>query len=83
MADGAFDVVVLGGGNAALCAALSAAEQGATHLSILSDPHAVPFYEKLGARRCGEAPSGVVSNRMLPLFEFAIPEPCCPAAPVR
>ena len=29
MVDGAFDVVVLGGGNAALCAALSAAEQGA------------------------------------------------------
>jgi GNAT superfamily N-acetyltransferase len=50
-----------------------AADQGATHVSILSDPHAAAFYEKLGARRCGEAPSGVERNRMLPLFAFAIP----------
>jgi predicted N-acetyltransferase YhbS len=49
-----------------------AAAKGATHVSILSDPHAAAFYEKLGARRCGEAPSGVDRNRMLPLFEFAI-----------
>jgi predicted N-acetyltransferase YhbS len=50
-----------------------ATKKGATHVSILSDPHAAAFYEKLGARRCGEAPSGVERNRMLPLFEFAIP----------
>jgi predicted N-acetyltransferase YhbS len=49
-----------------------AAEQGATHISILSDPNAALFYAKLGARRCGEAPSGVVRSRMLPLFEFAV-----------
>jgi predicted N-acetyltransferase YhbS len=49
-----------------------AADQGATHVSILSDPNAAAFYERLGARRCGEAPSGVESTRMLPLFEFAI-----------
>lgn len=52
-------------------AALSAG-RGATHVSILSDPYAASFYEKLGARRCGEAPSSVARNRMLPLFEFAI-----------
>jgi predicted N-acetyltransferase YhbS len=49
-----------------------AADKGATHVSILSDPNAAPFYSKLGARRCGEAPSGVERSRMLPLFEFAI-----------
>lgn len=52
-----------------------ARDKGATHLSILSDPNAAAFYEKLGARRCGEAPSGVERTRMLPLFEFAIPAP--------
>ena len=47
--------------------------KGATHVSILSDPHDAAFYEKLGARRCGAAPSGVDRSRLLPLFEFAIP----------
>ena len=50
-----------------------ARDRGATHISILSDPNAAFFYEKLGARRCGESPSGVERTRMLPLFEFAIP----------
>lgn len=49
-----------------------AADRGATRLSILSDPSAAAFYERLGARRCGEAPSGVARNRMLPLFEYPI-----------
>ncbi|WP_395020388.1 GNAT family N-acetyltransferase [Dongia sp.] len=49
-----------------------AADRGAHHVSILSDPNAAAFYQKLGARRCGEAPSGVVPNRMLPLFEFPV-----------
>jgi len=53
-------------------AGAAAAQRGASHLSILSDPYAAPFYERLGARRCGEAPSGVMPNRMLPLFAFAI-----------
>jgi len=49
-----------------------AAKRNATHVSILSDPHAAAFYQRLGARRCGEAPSGVARNRMLPLFEFTL-----------
>jgi GNAT superfamily N-acetyltransferase len=49
-----------------------AAAWGAGHISILSDPNAADFYTKLGARRCGEAPSGVIRNRMLPLFEFQV-----------
>lgn len=47
-----------------------ATAQGARRLSILSDPHAAGFYEKLGAIRHGEAPSDAVPHRMLPLFEF-------------
>jgi GNAT superfamily N-acetyltransferase len=66
----------LGIGRALFAAAVArAADRGATHVSILSDPHAAAFYEKLGARRCGEAPSGVDRTRLLPLFEFAIPTP--------
>jgi GNAT superfamily N-acetyltransferase len=63
----------LGVGRALFDAAVGlAVGKGATHVSILSDPHAAAFYERLGARRCGEAPSGVARNRMLPLFAFAI-----------
>ena len=51
-----------------------AAQQGATHIAILSDPNAAAFYQKLGARRCGEAPSDVERGRMLPLFELIIGE---------
>jgi GNAT superfamily N-acetyltransferase len=63
----------LGVGRALFDAAVGlAVGKGATHVSILSDPHAAAFYERLGARRCGQAPSSVGHNRMLPLFEFAI-----------
>jgi predicted N-acetyltransferase YhbS len=63
----------LGIGRALFDAAVArAADKGATHISILSDSNAAAFYEKLGARRCGEAPSGVERGRMLPLFEFSI-----------
>ena len=80
----------LGIGRALFQAATAlAAESGATRISILSDPNAAAFYEKRGARRCGEAPSSVAPDRMLPLFEFAItpgevePEPGCPEPGVR
>jgi predicted N-acetyltransferase YhbS len=67
------DCLRVGIGRALFQAAIVLATgRGATHVSILSDPYAAAFYEKLGARRCGEAPSGVAPNRMLPLFEFAI-----------
>jgi predicted N-acetyltransferase YhbS len=70
----------LGIGRALFRAAIDlAAQQGARHLSILSDPNATGFYERLGARRCGESASGVVPGRMLPLLAFDIaqgrPEP--------
>jgi predicted N-acetyltransferase YhbS len=63
----------LGIGRALFRAAIDfAARQGGRHVAILSDPNAAAFYEKLGARRSGEAPSGVEPRRMLPLFELAI-----------
>jgi GNAT superfamily N-acetyltransferase len=63
----------LGIGRALFDAAVAlAAASGASHVSILSDPNAAAFYEKLGALRRGQAPSGVARDRMLPLFEFAI-----------
>ncbi|MEJ0026700.1 MAG: GNAT family N-acetyltransferase [Rhizomicrobium sp.] len=43
---------------------------GGTVLSIQSDPHAEGFYLRLGARRCGEAPSESVPGRMLPMLEY-------------
>jgi GNAT superfamily N-acetyltransferase len=51
-------------------AAALAKSRGATRLVILADPNAAGFYEKLGARPCGQAPSDAAPGRMLPLFEF-------------
>jgi predicted N-acetyltransferase YhbS len=71
----------LGIGRALFDAAVAqAADKGATHVSILSDPNAAAFYERLGARRCGEAPSDVERGRMLPLFEFSIANSAADAA---
>ena len=44
----------------------------ATRMTILADPYAAPFYERLGARRIGDAPSDAVPGRSLPLFEFRL-----------
>lgn len=40
--------------------------EGIQSLSIQSDPDAVPFYEKLGARLVGHSPSGSIPGRILP-----------------
>lgn len=39
---------------------------GAAVLIIEADPGAVPFYERMGARRSGTAPSGSIPGRVLP-----------------
>lgn len=39
---------------------------GADHLTIDADPDAAPFYERMGARREGEVPSGSIAGRMIP-----------------
>ena len=46
----------------------AARELGAQELIIEADPDAAPFYEKLGAKRAGEIPSGSIAGRVLPRF---------------
>lgn len=49
------------------------AQQGGTTLSIESDPNALGFYLRLGARQIGKVPAHVGENRrFLPLLELAI-----------
>ena len=51
-------------------AAHTARVQGATRLMIESDPYAQPFYERMGARLVGTAPSGSIPGRSLPRLTF-------------
>jgi GNAT superfamily N-acetyltransferase len=81
-AQGRFDLVhffveprfVRTGAGAILFEAITrlARARGASRLEILSDPNAVGFYERLGARRIGEAPSDAIPGRQLPLLEFSL-----------
>jgi GNAT superfamily N-acetyltransferase len=45
-----------------------ARSQGADCLMIESDPGAVPFYRRMGARVIGSAPSGSIPRRVLPVM---------------
>ena len=47
---------------------------GATRMPILADPNAAPFYERMGARLVGEAPSDAIPGRTLPLYEYDLAE---------
>ena len=47
-------------------------EEGAERLSILADPNAAAFYERLGAELVGEGPSDSMPGRMLPLLSMKI-----------
>ena len=49
-----------------------AREAGAERIVLDSDPHAVGFYERMGCRVIGEAPSGSIPGRMLPHMEKRI-----------
>ena len=46
----------------------TALTMAAPQLLIEADPHAASFYEKMGATRIGEAPSGSIPGRVLPLL---------------
>ena len=46
---------------------------GARAVELDADPHAVGFYERLGARRIGETPSEAVPGRMLPRMRIDLP----------
>lgn len=59
--------------------AARAAAAGARRLTILSDPGARRFYEHMGARMTGMAPSDAIPGRMLPTLEFDLPA-CQPDA---
>ena len=42
---------------------------GARRMTILADPNAAPFYERMGARYLRHAPSDAIPGRTLPLYE--------------
>ncbi|MEO0370452.1 MAG: GNAT family N-acetyltransferase [Pseudomonadota bacterium] len=50
----------------------AARARGETRLMIEADPDAAAFYEHMGAVKVGEAPSGAISGRMLPLLEISV-----------
>jgi N-acetylglutamate synthase-like GNAT family acetyltransferase len=50
----------------------AARNSGATRLEIEADPHAEDWYQKRGAERIGEAPSGSIPGRMLPVLELRL-----------
>lgn len=43
---------------------------GARTLTILADPNAAAFYERMGARFLRNAPSDAIPGRTLPLYEY-------------
>lgn len=51
-------------------AAMLARRLGARSMPILADPHAAPFYERMGARFVSHAPSDAIPGRTLPLYEY-------------
>ena len=51
-------------------AAALARRLGARRMTILADPNAAPFYERMGARFVSQAPSDAIPGRTLPLYEY-------------
>ncbi len=49
-----------------------AASLGCAEIVMQSDPHAVGFYEAMGAHRSGESESTVTPGRMLPVMRYLI-----------
>lgn len=56
-----------------LSALRRAARAGAQTLTWDADPHAVPFYARMGAEVIGQAPSGSIPGRTLPVMRAAVP----------
>lgn len=61
-----------GGAGRALfdAAAALARKQGASRMTILADPNAAAFYERMGARYLRNAPSDAIPGRTLPFYEY-------------
>jgi GNAT superfamily N-acetyltransferase len=55
-------------------AAARARSLGAVRMIIEADPGAVPFYERMGARHAGMAPSQSIPGRMLPRLQMELEE---------
>jgi GNAT superfamily N-acetyltransferase len=51
-------------------AARLARSLGYRRMTILADPNAAPFYERMGARFLRNAPSDAIPGRTLPLYEY-------------
>ena len=49
---------------------LSALTLKVHEIDITADPHATPFYERMGARFLRNAPSDAIPGRVLPLYEY-------------
>ena len=67
------DPPAIGGGAGRMlfeAAASLARRLGARRLTILADPNAAAFYERMGARFLRNAPSDAIPGRMLPLYEY-------------
>lgn len=59
-----------------------AGRRGGGVLRVESDPHAVGFYERMGARHAGTVLAPVLgAGRELPVLELSIPEILIPATP--
>jgi GNAT superfamily N-acetyltransferase len=60
-----------GAGRALFEAAVALARrQGARRMTILADPSAAAFYERMGARFLRNAPSDAIPGRTLPFYEY-------------
>jgi GNAT superfamily N-acetyltransferase len=51
-------------------AVILARRQGARRMTILADPNASAFYERMGARYLRHAPSDAIPGRTLPFYEY-------------
>jgi GNAT superfamily N-acetyltransferase len=51
-------------------AVILARRQGARRMTILADPNAAAFYERMGARYLRNAPSDAIPGRTLPFYEY-------------
>lgn len=47
-----------------------AIKRGIYSFTIEADPNAVPFYEKMGAKKIGEKESAVIVGRKIPILRF-------------
>jgi GNAT superfamily N-acetyltransferase len=67
------DPPAMGGGAGRMlfeAAARLARSLGARRMTILADPSAAPFYERMGARFVRNAPSDAIPGRTLPFYEY-------------